>query len=323
MKNAIIPKYSIPSRLNAILSISITGTSILLLIIGSKINMGWTFALLAFLFGFIMIPAYSLVHEAEHGILHENKNANYIFGYLLSLMFMAPFTFFQQCHLGHHKRNRTDFEMFDLHYEHQSGTIRSLYLHIGRLGFQWILLPFSVLVFLIFPRAMTTSVMRMDLMTEGMLSGLYKGTVPKIRWESLGVVIFHVLLVWGLDLAWQNYMIMYLVHGFIWSSHNYVNHAFSERDIINGAHNHKLPKWLQRFYLNFNLHLAHHQHPKVPWLYLNDFVDHNDPKRISFYTNYLRLWKGTVLTREPSPVPLEELRNRTTYQKPLTVEENA
>ena len=315
METAKPVKYPIPSKLNTVLSIAIIIAALGLLILGSKMERGWTFALIAFLFGMVMVPAYSMVHEAEHHILHQNKKLNYTMGYLLSLLFMAPFTFFQQCHIGHHKRNRTDFEMFDLHYEHQSRGWRSFYLHIGRLGFQWILLPFSTFLFLFFPRVLTGSFFRMDLMTEGMLSGLYKETIPRIRLESLGVALFHILLFWGLDFAWQNYLIMYLVHGFIWSSQNYVNHAYSERDIINGAHNHKLPKWLQAFYLNFNLHLAHHQHPKVPWLYLEELVDHNDPKRISFFTNYLRLWGGTVLTREPSPVPLDELRNRSTYQK--------
>lgn len=322
MKTHTHSNYPIPSKLNTILTLSITGVCLSLLIIGSKINLGWSFALIALLFGLMMIPVYSLLHESEHYILHENKTSNYILGYLLSILFITPKTFYQQCHLGHHRRNRTDFEMFDLHYSHQSRFKRTLYLHIGRLGIQWLLLPFSVIVFILFPKAMTASVFRQDLMTEGMLSGLDKKTVPMIRWESLGVGLFHTALIFGLDLAWQNYLIMYLVHGFIWSSQNYVNHAHSERDILHGAHNHKLPGWIQAFYLNFNLHRAHHEHPKVPWIYLEKLIDKDDPNRISYFRAYFRLWKGTKLTTDPPPVSLDQLRNRATYQKPISINED-
>jgi fatty acid desaturase len=309
------PTFPIPSRLNTVLTLVALVSSIALLIIGARMPLGWALAPVALAFGLIMVPVYSLIHEAEHSLLHENRRVNYLLGNLLSILFMAPFTFFQQCHIGHHKRNRTDYEMFDLHYEHQSRTLRSISLTAFRLGAQFLLLPFSTLLFLIFPRIVTSPVFRLDLVAEGMLSGLYKEALPKIRLESLAVVGFHGLLFVLFDLAWQNYLIIYLVHGFIWSSQNYVNHAHSVRDVIHGAHNHRLPKWIQAFYLNFNLHLAHHEHPKVPWLYLDQFVDRDDPNRPSFFGHYLKLWRGTKLTHEPSPVPLDEIRNRKSYQK--------
>ncbi len=317
MKAAIHQKFPIPSRLNAILTLSAVGIGFALLIVGSRISLGWPFVGVALLFGLMMIPVYSLLHEADHGILHENSRHNYQLGYLLSLLFVAPYTFFQQCHLGHHKRNRTDYEMFDLHYEHQSRAKRTAYLYLFLVGFHWLLLPLSTLVFLMYPGAMTSPLFRKNLESEGMLSGLYKETIPKIRWECLGLVLFHTVLILGLGLAWQNYLILYLVHSFVWSSQNYVNHAHSQRDIIHGAHNHLLPRWLQWFYLSFNLHLAHHQHPKVPWIHLEQLVDLEDPKRISFFRGYFRLWGGTKLTTEPSPVPLEEIRERNTYQNPI------
>ena len=90
------------------------------------------------------------------------------------------------------------------------------------------------------------------------------------------------------------------MHRFVWSSQNYVNHAFSPRDIINGAHNLKMPLWLKPIYLNFNMHLAHHQNPHVPWLHLPSFIK-SRKGGISFYRNYTRLWKGPQLTKVKSP----------------------
>jgi fatty acid desaturase len=98
---------------------------------------------------------------------------------------------------------------------------------------------------------------------------------------------------------------MYAAHALSWSSQNYVNHAFSPRDIINGAHNHRMNPLIQLLHLNFNIHLVHHQKPRLPWIHLRAFMEHS-PERISFYRNYLRLWKGPVLTHEPSPIPIHE-----------------
>ena len=52
--------------------------------------------------------------------------------------------------------------------------------------------------------------------------------------------------------------------------------------------------------MNFNLHLAHHQNPKIPWIHLPAFIKQGNG-RISFFRNYLRLWKGPRLTDEEEP----------------------
>lgn len=94
---------------------------------------------------------------------------------------------------------------------------------------------------------------------------------------------------------------MYLAHGLAWSSQNYVNHAFSPRDIVNGTHNHKLNPIFKYIYLNFNVHKVHHQNPTIPWLHLPGYVQ-GDEERVSYWKTYLRLWKGPELTHEPSPL---------------------
>jgi hypothetical protein len=40
--------------------------------------------------------------------------------------------------------------------------------------------------------------------------------------------------------------------------------------------------------------LAHHRHPNVPWIHLPRFVRRDDP-RPSFWSIYLRLWRGPTL----------------------------
>ena len=116
----------------------------------------------------------------------------------------------------------------------------------------------------------------------------------------LAVILFQVLVLWILNWDFMTWFMFYMINGLIWSSQNYVNHAFSPRDIINGAHNLKMPAWLNIIYLNFNLHLAHHQNPGIPWNHLPRFVKTQNG-RFSFFRNYLRLWRGPKVTSEFRP----------------------
>ncbi|MCA1482058.1 fatty acid desaturase, partial [Bradyrhizobium sp. NBAIM08] len=123
----------------------------------------------------------------------------------------------------------------------------------------------SVLLFSISPGLVMSSVFKKHTEINGFLNG-FTG-VHKLRaaqLESILVIIFQLLLLWFINWDWFVWILFYLIHGFVWSSQNYVNHAFSPRDIINGAHNLKIPIWLNIIYLNFNIHLAHHQNPNIP-----------------------------------------------------------
>jgi fatty acid desaturase len=112
--------------------------------------------------------------------------------------------------------------------------------------------------------------------------------INRSRWESWLVIVFQVSLFLLLGLKWKLWLTLFLIHGLLWSSQNYVNHAFSPRNIINGAHNLKIPLWLKFVYLNFNLHLAHHQNPKIPWIHFPRFIKRRKG-RMSFFRNYIRL----------------------------------
>jgi fatty acid desaturase len=294
--------YKIPDRINLIITVICSLMYFLLLWKASHVHhYGWVL-LCGFLFAINMVPVYSLIHEAEHGIIHSNELVNNIMGRWLSTLFIAPYTFFKHCHLKHHKKNRTDEEMWDLYYEHQEklkkyGTLYGMMIGLGYFS-MWL----AVLLYAIAPRLIYTRFFYSQTEIGGFLKGSErKDKVLHSRWESILVILFQVLIFYLLDLKWTAWLTLFAMHGFLWSSQNYVNHAFSPRDIINGAHNLKIPSWLKWVYLNFNLHLAHHQNPKIPWINLPDYVSEGGG-RITFLRNYLRLWKGPRLTHEPSPL---------------------
>ena len=108
-------EYKIPGKINMIILLVCSCAYFTLLWAASHVDhYGWV-VLMGVLFAFIMVPVYSLIHEAEHGILHSNKRINDLMGRWLSTLFIAPYTFFKHCHLKHHKKNRTDEEMWDLY----------------------------------------------------------------------------------------------------------------------------------------------------------------------------------------------------------------
>jgi fatty acid desaturase len=298
-------KYPIPARTNTAIIFLCTFLHCALLWIGSQVN-GWQLILTALFFAINLIPIYSLVHEAEHGVLMPDKKWNYIGGLFLSFLFIAPFSFIRKCHLNHHKHNRTDYEMWDLYYEHQSRWGRQGYFYLVRMGLEWLMILLAIVLFCILPRLVFSKLFSWNREIRGVIEGTdQKKLLTKVRMESYAVVLFHVLLFVLLDLNAYQYILMYLFHAFLWSSQNYVNHAFSPRDIINGAHNSKTNLLFKYVYLNFHIHLAHHQKPNLPWIHLTRFVN-EDVERISFWKNYLRLWKGPTLTNEVSPLPLED-----------------
>lgn len=294
-------QYPIPVATNLGVAFICTISWLWLLYSSSRAVSFWLIGIEAIAFGIIFIPVYSLIHEAEHGIAMPGKKFNYLFGLFLSTLFIAPFTFIQKCHLNHHRHNRTDYEMWDLYYEHQNRFRRRIYLYTVMIGFEWLMLPLSVIIFAVYPRLAFSKLFTSLVEIKGVIEDTDKEKfLKRIRLESWLVIAFHTSVFYFFKLHALPYAILYLVNGFIWSSQNFVNHAFSPRDIINGAHNHKMSGWLTYVYLNFNVHLAHHQNPKIPWYYLPKFI-RKDPQRISFWKAYVRLWKGPVLTHEPSP----------------------
>src|SRR5690349_14953188 len=108
---------AIPSRLNAAI---IAGQLIALAVcmgLAARLESGWGLAGLALVFGAVMNSVYSIIHEAEHGMLFSNRRWNDLAGAAMALFFPAPFHLIRQGHLGHHLRNRSDDEAFDFYFE--------------------------------------------------------------------------------------------------------------------------------------------------------------------------------------------------------------
>jgi fatty acid desaturase len=294
-------RFPIPVALNLLAAALCSCLYFILLYAASRAASLWAVAFYGCLFAIVMIPVYSLIHEAEHNMLHPDPFWNHLCGRWLCLLFAVSFTFITHCHLRHHTKNRTDIEMWDLYREGDNKWRRRCNLYLMMIALGYFSLWLSVVLFALVPSLLYCGLFQRHTEIAGFLEGSdQQGKLAVIRRESWAVILFQAACMGILHLQWLPWLLVFFVHGLVWSSQNYVNHAFSPRHIINGAHNLRMPAWLKPVYLNFNLHLAHHQNPRVPWAHLPHFVP---PKtlRIGFFRNYLRLWTGPRLTQQKNP----------------------
>ena len=87
------------------------------LVAARSVQSGAGLLLVAAAFAVVMNSVYATIHEAEHRMLFSNRRVNESAGVLLAMFFPAPFHLLRQGHLGHHLRNRSDDEAFDLYFD--------------------------------------------------------------------------------------------------------------------------------------------------------------------------------------------------------------
>ena len=128
----------IPGRWNAAIMAVQLAAIAACLAAARHVGGGWPLALLAIAFGVAMNSVYAIIHEADHGMLFEDRRLNDAGGVLMSLFFPAPFHLLRQGHLGHHLRNRSDDEAFDLYFDGEHPVWKGLQLYGTLTGLYWL-----------------------------------------------------------------------------------------------------------------------------------------------------------------------------------------
>jgi fatty acid desaturase len=311
-------KEMIPGSLNLSLSLTVMlGLSFLLWYAAhTGSTLGFIGAIIAF--SYLNNTAFSLLHEAVHGLFHPNRAINEGFGRLLAAFFPTGFIFQRIAHLGHHRRNRTEAELFDYYRPSENLLVKYLQWYGILTGLYWLLPPLSALLFLFCPTWLLkriidfseASQLAQQTSAEGMLSGYRHAPWAKMKLEILFSLLIQAGLFYLLDLNLVSWLACYAAFGFNWSSLQYTDHAFSERDVYEGAWNLRVNKIVQYIFLNYHHHKAHHLYPHVPWLYLEQYVNFAE-KRPAFMEIYLKMWAG--------PRPLPETEAATPEPRPLAL----
>ena len=282
----------IPGRLNATIMVG------QLIIIGACLYAARTslgagaLLLLAALFGVLMNSVYAIIHEADHGMLFSNRRMNDAGGVLMSLFFPAPFHLLRQGHLGHHLRNRSDDEAFDLYFDGEHPLWKGLQLYGTLTGLYWVVAVASNLVVLVCPFVMRREYFKFDRPSAAFMDALNPRYTRLIQIEALATIVLHASLVWALAIPLLNYGVMYAGFGVSWSAMQYVHHFGTTRHVLKGARNLWIWGPLDRLWLNHNWHLTHHKHPTVPWIHLARIGRGENPERGFLPAQYVRMWKG-------------------------------
>lgn len=293
----------VPGALNVTLAVAVMSLNAVLLYGASHAD-SWIGLLAAGVaFSYANNTVYSLLHECVHRKFHGRRQVNEWFGRILAAWFPTGFTFHRMCHLGHHRHNRTEVERFDYYTPDDNRFFKFVQWYGILTGLYWLMPPLGcVLVFFLPTRLLLRLVdsrgskTAEHIGTDAILGGLAEASQAAMRLEILLTVAVQVALWRLLDLSFTGWLVCYAAFAVNWSALQYADHAWSELDVRDGAWNLRVSRSVQYVFLNYHHHLAHHQHPDVPWLHLGKFVDFDAP-RPSFLSIYVSMWRG------PRPLP--------------------
>lgn len=299
--------FPIPDRLNVLLTLLGCLGAVGLLWAGSLRPEWWWVLGCGVLFSYEMLFVYALIHQAQHGTLHSHPRVNHWLGVALSTLFPAPFTMIQTTHQGHHLRNRTDYEMFDLYYPSDNRFMKVAQFYCILVGLFWPIIPVGGVLAAVAPGIFKWPVFRNGRGTGYLLGDIRAAQVRDIRLEMLLILAFFAFLFLGLKLPWQSVLTAYLCFSFNWSTRQYVSHAFTERDVVDGALNMRTGRFMSWLLLNGEWDLNHHRYPNVPWNHL-PAVSEPGEERVSYLKQYWIQWLGPRPCTEPPPESLRPVQ---------------
>jgi hypothetical protein len=203
-------------------------------------------------------------------------------------------------HQGHHLRNRTDAEMFDLYYAGDSFFLKCCQWYGTLSGLFWPCIPICAVLFAVCPRTIGLQLFSGPPLGNANVKDIRPRDLRRIRFELLLTAAVFGLLFWLLPLRWPNVLVLYGCFSINWSTRQYVGHAFTKRDIVEGALNLRHNRLMSLILLHGEWDLSHHRHPEVSWYYLQRVAPPGESRR-SYFKQYWSQWLGPRLATEPPP----------------------
>lgn len=294
--------YRIPSTLNLVLAAAVFCLAIALLWLASRSTLPALLAL-GVAYAFVMLTGYALLHEASHDLLHPKRPVNDSVGAVLGWLFPIAFTLLKVTHVVHHCCNRTDHEMFDCYYPGDKRLVKTIQWYGILTGLWWTLIPFGSLLLASRPAWLRSPPFRRARTTAVLFDDLGLRQVRRVRLEVLFGVVFWLALFQGLDLRWETVLVLYACFAFNWSTRQYVTHAFTPRDVREGALNLRVSRPMGWLLLNGQWDRVHHRNPHVPWTALPRLGE-AEGYDTGYWHQYLQLWLGPRACTEPGPAVL-------------------
>lgn len=287
----------IPARLNLAIAAAQLVLLCLILRAAGRVESWGAIAALSLAYGVVMNSAYAMLHEGEHNLLHPDRVVNDGVAAVLALFFPAPFHLIRQGHIGHHIRNRSDDEAFDLYFDDENRFWKYVQLYGTLTGLFWVLIFATNVVVLFRPSIISARQARFDRTTQAFAESLNPRYRRLIQAEALLIVLVHGAMIYFWRIPLATYVAVMFGFGFMWSAMQYAHHYGTVREVQKGAMNLRTFYLLDVIWLNHNWHLNHHMAPTVPWVYLPFLSDPAEP-RGSLLTAYARMWRGPRFSSE-------------------------
>jgi fatty acid desaturase len=296
----------ITNRLNVLLVGAVFSAAVALLWLGSWVEPWYAVVAVGVAFSYVLLTNYALLHEAAHGNLHARPRVNFLLGLITGMLFPIPFSLIRTTHQGHHLRNRTDFEMFDLYYPTDNRLLKYGQWYSILCGLFWPIIPLGAVLFAVCPAVLRIRVFKQARSSNYLVGDVRGAEVRAIRQEVLLIAAFFTSLFWLLHLNWWHTLVLYGCFSFNWSTRQYVGHAFTRRDVVEGALNLRHNPLMTWVLLHGEYDLNHHRRPDVPWYYLPR-LSAPDETRPGYLGQYWRQWLGPRPAMEPAPESLQQL----------------
>ena len=300
-------RAAIPARLNLALLVGAVMVTAVCLYLASHTGSWAVMIAAAIAFSFVNNTIFSLMHEAVHGVFHPNAAINEAAGRIAAALFPTAFSLQRTFHLAHHRNNRSDCERFDYYGPRENRLLKFAQWYCILTGLYWAASPVFCVIYALTARIVPwTRLLKPDnrfgqqTSAEPFLESLRSVHPRTARLDIALSVAIQGAMIYLLDLSFAGWALCYACFAVNWSSLQYTDHAWSPRDMREGAWNLRFWPITQAIFLNYNLHLVHHRQPDIPWIHLRRFVRHGDPNP-SFWPIYLSLWGGA----RPAPATVQ------------------
>ena len=268
----------------------------------------------ALAWGWLLLPAvllsnsvWALIHEAVHGVMFADRQANRIAGRALSIYFGAAFDLLRWGHLLHHIYSRTRRERSEV-FSGARPTLRFTMAYYLRISGGLYAAEVCGSALLLLPRRWLTAVRRRLAADDNVIGALAERLLaPQVlrsaRFDALCILTAHALALWLYGAHAWLYILSLAGRGFMISIVDNAFHYGTALDAPRAGMNLRLPGFLSALILHFNLHGVHHLRPGLPWRQLPAY-------HAKLAAGYQDDWWPAVLRQWRGPLAESSLRER-------------
>jgi len=297
------PRWRIPARHNVALVALVWTAALALLWLGSRFEGSWWVLIgLGIVYSYLMLTNYSLMHEAAHDKLHPHPPLNHLLGICCGLLFPMSHTLLHNTHRKHHLQNRSRDELFDLYLPGDNLLTKRLQWYGIMTGAFWFWPVIGSVVLALVPPAAVRRWFQGDPSWSAYTANFSAREILWMRIELAALALFFLLLVSGLGVSFQVLAVYYGFSAINWSTRQFVEHAYTSRDVIEGSLNLRHFRWMSAVLLHRELDLNHHRYPSVPWCYLPCLGGPGEQRR-RYLAQYFRMWRGPIPAAQVESAP--------------------